>query len=315
MGLMEADEKTNRAESGENKQQEEKRGVAETAEREAVPAGPERKRKHREDSGKSLRKIFRRGEQFIEELLSENERLRMRVMHLESEIQQAQKQVPKAVTVKDLQEVLERLRKENDDLRRRYKEIINETQRHKERYTQIENENEKLVNLFVASYQLHSTLDFDTTVQVIIEILLNFVGAGQFAIFMRDGQNERFHPLAAYGVSLEQLTALTAETHAIARCQQDAKPYIEEKPFQSNTVNQKNPLACIPLKLRGTIVGVVTIYSFLQQKTDVSQIDMELFKLLSDHGASVLISAQLFAEAENRIPTIEAYRSLLAHES
>jgi hypothetical protein len=42
---------------------------------------------------------------------------------------------------------------------------------------------------------------------------------------------------------------------------------------------------------------------------------MEIFKLLSDHAAAVLVAARLFAESGGRKPSVEEYRELLSDES
>jgi hypothetical protein len=266
-------------------------------------------------SRKMVRQLFRKGERFIEELLTENEKLKLRVMHLENEIRTAKREIPQAVSFEELQKVLDRLKRENDDLRRRYTEVLSETQKHKERYAQIEDENEKLVNLFVASYQLHSTLDFHTVVQVIIEVLLNFVGAGQFGLFMTDRESGSLHPLSSYGIGLEQLPVLDASNDVCRRCFEERAPFLDEKAAAEPKLDPERPTACIPLTLEGEVIGAIAIYAFLQQKTDVSQIDMEIFKLLSDHAAAVLVAARLFAESGGRKPSVEEYRELLSDES
>ena len=47
-------------------------------------------------------------------------------------------------------------------------------------YVEIEEENNNLANLYVASYQLHSTLDSSEVLKVVLEIVINLIGAEIF---------------------------------------------------------------------------------------------------------------------------------------
>ena len=72
------------------------------------------------------------------------------------------------------------------------------------------------------------------------------------------------------------------------------------------------PRACIPMRLGEKVMGVVVIYSYLEQKPEISPIDRELFNLLADHAGSVLEAARLFAAKTGDAPrTIGAYQTLL----
>ena len=57
-----------------------------------------------------------------------------------------------------------------------------ENRRFADRYVEIEEENNNLANLYVASYQLHSTLDVDEVLKIILEIVINLVGAEVFGV-------------------------------------------------------------------------------------------------------------------------------------
>lgn len=256
-----------------------------------------------------VKQFFRRGEAFIEELLDENEKLRLRVMHLEGELHQNKATVPPAGSVNELQTILEQLKQEHEDLRRRYDEILGETKQHKSRYQQIEEENEKLVNLFVASYQLHSTMNLNEAVQIVTEILLNFVGAGRFALFMREG--DQLVPVSSYGVGLDKLKKVEMSAEWIKTCVAPGRPHVSSDTLRSDGFRQDEPLVCLPLTLEGATTGAIFIYAFLQQKGSLSPIDLELFNLLSDHTAVVLEGARLFKEAGEDPAGASRYKKLL----
>lgn len=276
-------------------------------------------RETREASDRShrnfVRNLFKRGEEFIEELLSENEKHRMRIMQLENEIRVLRKEIPPDVAVEELRALFDKLKQEHEELRKRYDHILAETKQYKRRYQVIEEENDKLVNLFVASYQLHSTLDFSEVVQILMEILLNFVGAGRFALYMIDENDSRFHPLAAYGLTLSGLGPLELTGGPAADALARGRPYVAQNPFSADIQPLTQPAVLIPLAMNTQVIGAVAIYGFLQQKKEIVPIDMELFKLLADHAGAVLESARLYCTTGQDARTMAAYRSLLPRET
>jgi len=67
----------------------------------------------------------------------------------------------------------------------------------------------------------------------------------------------------------------------------------------------------VPLKLGQGIRGLVAIFSFLQQKTEIVALDMDLFGLLSDNAAGVLESTFALGKKAEQFQPIEAYRRML----
>jgi hypothetical protein len=58
------------------------------------------------------------------------------------------------------------------------------------------------------------------------------------------------------------------------------------------------------------VVGVIAIFATLAQKRKFDTIDFELFKLLGQHAAAALVAASLFAQAERKLPGLEAFLDL-----
>ena len=71
-----------------------------------------------------------------------------------------------------------------------------------------------------------------------------------------------------------------------------------------------NPPAVIPLRVDDRVVGTIAIFSTLSQKNKFDQVDFELFKLLGQHAAQALVAASLFAQAEQKLPGLEAFLDL-----
>lgn len=262
--------------------------------------------------GGTLRSYLKRGEDFIDEILRHNELLRLRVVQLESQLFMDNTPVPPPAAAHELRVVFEQLHKEHAEIERRLDEVASETEFNRERYEQIEEENDRLVNLFVAGHQLYSTMDLSDAVQIIVEILLNFVGAGRFAILILDEPTGELHAIESYGVDRGLVPIMSRNVDPVAACFASGKPEIIEEVPEGWDVNR--PLVCIPLKLGTEVLGAVTIYSYLEQKRELTAIDLELFSLLGDRGGAVLESARLFESSGGGPRSVRAYIELMTNE-
>jgi len=262
--------------------------------------------------GGTLRSYLKRGEDFIDEILRHNEFLRLRVVQLESQLFMDNTPVPPPAAASELRVVFEQLHKEHDQIQRRFDNVAVETEAHKERYAQIEEENDRLVNLFVAGHQLYSTLELSDAVQIIVEILLNFVGAGRFAILILDEPSGELQAIESYGVDRDAVPVMPKDVEPMLACISTGKPEVSEAVSEDWDVNQ--PLVCIPLKLGKEVIGAVTIYSYLEQKRELTPIDLELFSLLGDRGGAVLESARLFSSSDGGPRSVQAFIKLMKNE-
>jgi nitrate/nitrite-specific signal transduction histidine kinase len=248
--------------------------------------------------------FFKRGAEFTEELMRENEKLRYRVVQLEEErrILVARGDPTPGTqqsTLRELVARIENLEKEREAILSRYKGVEHESRDFVDRYHEIERENNNLANLYVASYQLHSTMDLREVTQIILEILLNFVGAKTFAIQLVDDENGKLKTLAAEGVTRERVPAGNAADGRVGQVIRSGAPYIDEVRLGARA-DLERPMVIVPLRIREKIVGVVVIWDLLVQKTALQEVDHELFNLLGAHAAAALQAAKLTSELEGR---------------
>ncbi len=250
-----------------------------------------------------LVEMLRKGRAFTEELMGENERLRYRVVQLEAE-----RMNPSESLIKEV----ERLRVENgqmaqklDFLDSKFQAVEAENKDFAQRYVEVEEQNESLANLYVASHRLHSTLDSSEVVECIKEILLNMIGSEDFGLFVVDDETGELvragyegetagradHSVIGLGDGLEGVVALGGE------------PVFSEA--------GERPCACVPLKIKDRVVGVIAIYALLSHKRGLSMLDHKLLELLAGHAASALISSKLYSMADRKLRTIEGFMSLL----
>ncbi|VAX33455.1 GAF domain protein [hydrothermal vent metagenome] len=76
--------------------------------------------------------------------------------------------------------------------------------------------------------------------------------------------------------------------------------------FTLNHRTPQNPLSAYHLSgIKEHVIGVIAIYSFLNQKTWVSNVDYELFNLLAGHAATAIFSSRLYARSEREFTTIQ----------
>lgn len=254
--------------------------------------------------------FFKRGAEFTEELMHENEKLRFRVVQLEEERRalvtaSTMTDKPGAGALRELVARIEQLEGEREKLLSRFSGVERENHEFSDRYHDIERENNNLANLYVASFQLHSTLDLRELTQIILEILLNFVGAKTFAIQLVDEDHGKLRTLATEGVDRARVPEGSAADGRIGEVIKTGHTYIDGERLRARA-DLERPVIIVPLKIRDKVVGVVIIWDLLSQKTALADVDYELFNLLAAHAASALQGAWLAAELKGRAPHLWA---------
>lgn len=253
--------------------------------------------------------IFKKGEEFTKDLIKENERLRFRIAQLEEAIRNTGNEEK----IQLYEERIKILDREINSLTERYRKVEEENKDFVSKYLEVETENNNLANLYVASYQLHSTLDFNEVLRIVMEIIINLIGAEQFTIFLMDEKTNELVPVAAEGLSLGELPKLKLGEGTIGGVAKEGESYFAENtgehPGQGPDFTK--PFVCIPLKIKEHVIGVISIYSLFIQKKAFSNIDYELFGLLAGHAATAIFSSKLYTQSERKLTTIQSFLDLL----
>lgn len=252
-------------------------------------------------------KLFRKGEEFTKTLLKENEALRFRIAELEEALRKSES----LERLKHYEEKIKLLEEELQSLRERYQKVEEENRDFAQRYVEVEEENNNLANLYVASYQLHSTLDYDEVLKTVVEIIINLLGAEVFAVLLIDEKQQKLVPEATEGISKDIFPSINLGEGIIGEVALKGEGYFSESPVHTGEIDPLKPLVCIPLKIKDSVIGTISIYSFLVQKTRFSQIDYELFNLLAGHAATAIFSAKLYTRSERKLTTIQGFLELL----
>ena len=180
------------------------------------------------------------------------------------------------------------------------------------RYVEVETENNNLANLYVASYQLHSTLDFGENLKIILEIVMNLIGAEEFSIMLLDEKLNELLIVAQEGMGPKTQAAIRLGHGIIGTTAKTGDAYYRQgDPADVSDVDYANPLVCIPLKIKEHVIGTIVIYRLLVQKGELAAVDYELFSMLAGHAATALFSSKLYSESERKLTAIQGFLDLL----
>jgi len=271
-------------------------------------SGPELFKKTRE-----FLDIFRKGEEFTQDLLKENERLRYKIVQLEEEYKTLKKGMEGEGHLSELQETLKQLKEEKQALLNRFKEVEAENKDFAEKYVEVEEENNNLANLYVASYQLHSTLDFNEVLRILQEIVINLVGADRFAILVLDEVVNELTAVVAESVDEKRFRKIKVGDGVIGDVAKTGESYFQPDVEGFKPSHELDPIVCIPLKIKDRIIGVLAIFSLLEQKSKkLNRVDYELFSMLAGHAATAIFSSKLYSVSERKLSTIQGFIDLLS---
>jgi transcriptional regulator with GAF, ATPase, and Fis domain len=254
-------------------------------------------------------KSFSRGSRLTDEFIHDYERLLERLGVLEGENANLRAQVAADRAVRDLVQKIERLEAEKSDLLSRTTRAEQISHQFTTRVQEVESEFSNLANLYVASNQLHSSLSPRGVTRRIKEVLAQLLGAERYSMYLANQDGTELVPIASEGVPGGELLPVTVAGSRLGDVFKSGAAKVEEEGDPSHGQLDR-PAAVIPLMVDERVVGVIAIFSTLAQKTRFDAVDFELFRLLGQQAAAALVSASLFAQAERRLPGLEAFLDL-----
>jgi hypothetical protein len=235
-----------------------------------------------------VEKVLQGTQQFLEDTLKENERLRGLVVSFESERLRYRDQIlelRESVAKLELQQV--RQQQQTTDFELESRRVFAEL-------AEIEQQNSNLANLYVASYRLLGSVDRAEVLQVIQEIIINLIGSEELGIYEVDERTKRLSLLSSFGLEGDAYSRILDDS-PIARTAQTGEMYLIEPPPNNTSAPVTSLTACIPLKANDKVIGVIAIFRMLPQKPQLAEIDRELFGLLGSHAAMALYCSGLHA--------------------
>lgn len=256
--------------------------------------------------GQDILQIVAKAKEFTEDLLKENERLRFKIASLEAAggAQATDERVQALqARIRDLEEKLA-------EMEARFRRVEEENKEFADRYIEIEEQNNNLANLYVASYQLHSTLDYREVVRIVQEIVINLIGAEAFHLFMVSEKTGHLELETSEG-QVAPVQVIERGQGPIGKAANSGENFFAEQVAFKEPTPFDQPIAVIPLKIKESVIGVISIHKLLVQKTAFTTMDYELFTLLAGHAATAIFSAKLYSTSERKLTTLQGFLDML----
>lgn len=196
----------------------------------------------------------------------------------------------------------------------------------------------RLMNLYVATYQLHSTLDPDEVQQTIAEIASNLLGAKSFVLLLaREGERAVCDVALAegvegdarwqgvYGGGDEVIDATLAD--GVLRLGEPGRTAVGEPGVGEPALGELGGaepagasasgdlVAAVPLRVQQQVVGALVVLRLLDHKPILRPEDRDLLDLLSAHAASAIFAARLYAAKERKVKSLQSLVELARGET
>ena len=234
-----------------------------------------------------VREVYEDSQRFALTLLKENERLRKQVAELQHELSirtavlNARAGQLASPDARSMEERLRSIEREN--------ERLNTEQR------VLQQQSASLLNLYVAAYRLHGTLDRGEVLGALREIIANMVGSEKLAIFELDPEASALSLICSVGVDPERYRNVPLGSGPIGHAARTGEIYLGGK-ARGGDDSEHTLTACVPMTIGKQVSGVIAIFELLNQKPALDSDDLELFNLLRTHAGMALYCTRLHEE-------------------
>ena len=175
-----------------------------------------------------------------------------------------------------------------------------------------EHQGGRLMNLYVATYQLHATLDPAEVQATIAEIAINLLGAEQFVLLLRRDDGDGCEISLIEGMHDEMDPLYAGETYIGGDPMVDTT--LADGVLRLGPTADSRALAAVPMRVQNEIVGALVLLKLFDHKPILRAEDRDLLDLLSAHAASALFAARLFATKDRKLRTLESLVKLARGE-
>jgi hypothetical protein len=190
-----------------------------------------------------------------------------------------------------------------DQLEHRLREVETDRDELLSRLRDSEAQMGRLMTLYVATYQLHCTLNPEEVQSTIVDIVLNLLGAESFVLLLRP-QGETFYEIAIAQTTDGVLPPLFDDARYPG-----GDPLVDATLTSGTLMFGPTPgsyaLAAVPLRVQDAIVGALVVLKLLAHKSGFLNEDSELFDLIGAHAASALVASRVYAGMARKLRTLE----------
>lgn len=177
------------------------------------------------------------------------------------------------------------------------------------RLVEAEHQLGRLMNLYVATFQLHATLDPTEVQATIAEIAVDLLGAERFVLLLRiEGTNECEVALAR-GLEHDDSGLYSGDKYLGGDPLVDAA--LDDGVLRMGPDESSNVVAAVPLRVQDAIVGVLLVLKLFDHKTILRAEDRDLLDLLAAHAASALFAARVYSNTDRKLRTLESLVQLV----
>jgi GAF domain len=200
---------------------------------------------------------------------------------------------------------------QREDLKRRLREAEDDREELIGQMVEAEHRAGKLMNLYVATYQLHSNLDPTEVQNTIAEIARDLLGAERFVLLLKEEESSRCEIALSFGLdevdgNLYRSGFYEGGDPLVDQTLEDGILRLAAKDDDSPTT-----LAAVPLRVEDSTVGALVILELVPQRLAPLSEDREILDLIAAHAASALFAARICSNADRKVRTLESLVKLM----
>ena len=171
----------------------------------------------------------------------------------------------------------------------------------------------RLMNLYVATYQLHATLDPAEVQATIAEIAINLLGAERFVLlFWKTDESGDCEIAFSQGMEGDASGLYKDGIYSGGDPAVDAT--LADGVLRIGPIDGSDVLACVPLTVQGTTVGALVILKLFDHKASLKPEDRDLLDLIAAHAASALFAARVYSTTDRKLKTLESLVKLVRRQ-
>jgi GAF domain-containing protein len=181
------------------------------------------------------------------------------------------------------------------------------------RLAEYESQVSRLMNLYVATYQLHATLDPSEVQATIAEIAINLLGAERFVLlFWKTDESGDCEIAISQGMESDKSGLYKEGSYSGGDPAVDAT--LSDGVLRIGPIAGSDVLACVPLTVQGTTVGALVILKLFDHKASLKPEDRDLLDLIAAHAASALFAARVYSTTDRKLKTLESLVKLVRRQ-
>ena len=199
------------------------------------------------------------------------------------------------------------------DLQARLADVQSDREELSTKLAEYEQQVGRLMNLYVATYQLHATLDPSEVQATIAEIAINLLGAERFVLlFWRTDESGDCEIAFSQGMDEDKSGLYLNGAYAGGDPAVDAT--LSDGVLRIGPIDGSDVLACVPLTVQGATVGALVILKLFAHKASLKTEDRDLLDLIAAHAASALFAARVYSTTDRKLKTLESLVKLVRRQ-